>query len=376
MQFEDRVQAVVDFGFTRRQARFLVTVMLHSGVCLQRHYTAFAGIVQGQKTRKFFAKLVRRRYARAFRCKHNRARVYQVHSKALYRAIGQTDSRHRRPLSPARVVHGLMLLDAVLADPQLVWLATDDEKAVHLTTLTRIEPDRLPSAGIGKPPAGMGRAPFEKFPIGIDLSGRAVLVYLATDSELGRFCAFLQRHFEVLRSLPAWTLRIVAPPWPIGLGAPHAKTAQDDLTRTLRPALMDELRDYFKERRKVAEGGYEPRDQEHFDRCEQAFKMPRYQLLYRRWRTGGDGVFDYVSEGLTTALESGAGRIETVVLAHQYRHLSPLVSSTTKAPKGAEKGEETIAAPRPLIDMRLVSRLPLPNQSINRSNSTFEAIAP
>jgi hypothetical protein len=33
---EDRVKAVVDFGFTERQARFLVTVMQHSGVCLLR----------------------------------------------------------------------------------------------------------------------------------------------------------------------------------------------------------------------------------------------------------------------------------------------------------------------------------------------------
>ena len=36
MQFEDRADAVAKLGFTMRQARFLVTVMLHSGVCLQR----------------------------------------------------------------------------------------------------------------------------------------------------------------------------------------------------------------------------------------------------------------------------------------------------------------------------------------------------
>ena len=59
MTAEDRVKAVVEFAFTERQARFLVTVMLHSGICLLRQYTAFAGIVHGQKTRKFFAKLVR-----------------------------------------------------------------------------------------------------------------------------------------------------------------------------------------------------------------------------------------------------------------------------------------------------------------------------
>ena len=53
MQFDQRVRAVAEFGFTERQARFLVTVMLHSGVCLLRQYATFAGIVEGQKTRKF-----------------------------------------------------------------------------------------------------------------------------------------------------------------------------------------------------------------------------------------------------------------------------------------------------------------------------------
>jgi hypothetical protein len=92
MTADDRVKAVVEFGFTERQARFLVTVMLHSGVCLLRQYTAFAGIVHGQKTRKFFAKLVRRKYATAYPCRHNRGRVYHVHHKPLYRAIGQPSS--------------------------------------------------------------------------------------------------------------------------------------------------------------------------------------------------------------------------------------------------------------------------------------------
>jgi len=33
MNFDDRVKTVLQFGYTERQARFLVTVMLHSGVC-------------------------------------------------------------------------------------------------------------------------------------------------------------------------------------------------------------------------------------------------------------------------------------------------------------------------------------------------------
>ena len=94
MQSQESIAAVVNLGFTERQARFLVLVMQYSGVCLLRQYSAFAAIVHGQKTRKFFAKLVRRRFATAYTCRHNRGRVYHVHHKALYRAIGETDSRH------------------------------------------------------------------------------------------------------------------------------------------------------------------------------------------------------------------------------------------------------------------------------------------
>src|SRR6476646_7945748 len=41
----ERTQAVAAFGFTERQARFLVTVMLHRGVFVERQYCACAGIV-------------------------------------------------------------------------------------------------------------------------------------------------------------------------------------------------------------------------------------------------------------------------------------------------------------------------------------------
>ena len=41
---DERVEAVAKFGFTTRQARFLVTVTRQSGVCLPRQYAAFSGI--------------------------------------------------------------------------------------------------------------------------------------------------------------------------------------------------------------------------------------------------------------------------------------------------------------------------------------------
>jgi hypothetical protein len=66
--FEERVRAVANKGFTDRQARFLVTVMLHSGVCMDRQYCAFARIRHGQKTEDFFGGLVKERAATIYRC--------------------------------------------------------------------------------------------------------------------------------------------------------------------------------------------------------------------------------------------------------------------------------------------------------------------
>jgi len=57
----ERAKVLLPFGFSERQARFLATVMLHSGVFVGRQYAAFAGITHGQKVHDFIEKLLIRR---------------------------------------------------------------------------------------------------------------------------------------------------------------------------------------------------------------------------------------------------------------------------------------------------------------------------
>ena len=57
-----RMEAIAAFGFTERQARFLLHVLLHSGVFVGRQYAAFAGITHGQKVHDFLEKLLVRRF--------------------------------------------------------------------------------------------------------------------------------------------------------------------------------------------------------------------------------------------------------------------------------------------------------------------------
>ena len=108
---------LADFGLTQRQREFLVTVMLHSGSFLERQYCAFSGTARGQNSREFIARLVAGGFARAIQPGPvRRGRLYHVHHKPLYEAIGQPDNRNRRLQSIGRMVERVMILDAVLSD--------------------------------------------------------------------------------------------------------------------------------------------------------------------------------------------------------------------------------------------------------------------
>src|SRR5439155_10457893 len=237
---DERGQPDAKEGFTERQARCLTTVMLHAGVCVPRQYARFCGIVHGEKSRKFFAKLVRLGYGSMYDCRHNRAGVYHLNQRALYAAIGEADSRLRKPVTLNHAIQRLMVLDAIVEDPDLVWLGTAEEKTAHLTTLIRIQPADLPHVAVGESDVRTVRYFPDRLPIGIHPAGRGVVVYVVTDPWLDEFRAFLVRHAGLLRALPAWTLRIVVPPHFPDIGQRAKQVVWNQLLTPLRTETLDE----------------------------------------------------------------------------------------------------------------------------------------
>ena len=75
-------------------------------------------------------------------------------------------------------IQRLMVLDAIVEDPDLVWLGTAAEKAAHLTTLIRIEPVDLPHITAGDGDGRTVRYFSDRLPIGIHPAGRGVVVYV------------------------------------------------------------------------------------------------------------------------------------------------------------------------------------------------------
>jgi len=322
--WEERVAAVTKFGFTERQAGFLVTVMLHAGVCLGRHYCTFARIAYGQKMHDFFGVLLDRGYATARPCGHNKARIYHVQFKPLYEAIGERDNRHRKPVTLARAVERLMLLDAVLAERELTWLATEEDKVAHFSFVRPVRRGDLPLLTFGTAPKTTVRYFPDKLPIGITTDRRThVFLYLATRTPPVDFRAFLERHAELLRQLSDWRLRLLVPRHLTEAIKTHETAFREQIAMPLGPATRDELRWYFQQRHAAGVA-----DEERFRRAFRAFGAPRFQALYRAWLERGDIVVDAtVSPALADALARRSGRLECHVLPHAYLHLFPLVAT-------------------------------------------------
>ena len=326
MTWDDRVTAVITVahGLTDRQAGFLVMVMLYSGICMDRQYCAFAGIPHGRKSVDFFRWMVDRRYATVTWCRTQSARLFHVHHKPLYAAIGDRDSRHRKPTTVPRAIERLMVLDGVLSDRDRLWLGTEQEKVSHFTVTHAITRPDLPSLTFRSEDEETIRYFPDKLPIGIDREGAYTFLYVVTREGPIDFRAFLERHGELLRTLKRWTVRLLVPKH-LARVAPHYRAAfREQLATPLRPTNVDDVRWYFQARRHNGRDA----DPERFDHASRAFGAPRFRALYRAWLERGDPVLDAtLSTVVADKLERGLARVEWQVLPHDYAQLLPLVGT-------------------------------------------------
>jgi hypothetical protein len=325
----DRLNAVASLGFTDRQARFLLHVLLHSGVFVERQYCRFSGIVHGQKSTDFIQALVERRFATPITTRTlHRGRMFHLHYKPLSRAIGEPDSRFRKAGALGRMIERVMLLDAVLDEPVCTWLGPAIDKRRHFMRHleSRLEPREYPHLTFGQGPEQSVRYFPDKLPIGIrpELDSH-VFVYLVTAPSPMDFRLFLLRHVPLLRVLFRWTIRLLFPR-PLWKARPaYQRAAREHLGARLEPATVEVLEWLFPERKRLAEPGASPAD-ERFLATSTTFGAPRFRALYRQWLEDPTNTLWMAgSTMLADALERDHGRVECVELSRQYLHLSPLV---------------------------------------------------
>ena len=218
-----------------------------------------------------------------------------------------------------------MVLDAVLASSgQLEWLATEREKVAYFTLTRQIPHAKLPALTFRSAGGETVRHFVDKFPIGLAADGRHhVFLYLANRPMPMEFRLFLDRHADLLRTLPEWTVRLLIPRHLQSARVRYEQAFREQLATPLRRPVIEELTWFFHGRRA---GGR--RSDPRFEQARHAFASPRFRALYRRWLECGDVVLDAtISPTVAEALARRTGRLECHVLPHAYLDLCSLVGA-------------------------------------------------
>lgn len=345
-----RVNALRHLGFTERQREFLVTVMVHSGCFLERQYCAFTRTVRGQNSREFVARLVARGFVRVIEPGPvRRGRLYHIHHKPLYEAIGQADNRNRRLRFVGRMVERVMILDAILADRRCWWLspAADKWKFCCLLRDNYLRPEDYPHIAFGSGRQRTIRCFPDKLPMGVekDSTSHLVLVYLVNRRLPVDFRQFLIRHVSLLRFVRTWTLRLLVPRRFRKAVALYKAAIREELWTPMNPSVSKMLETYFPERQ--ARGGHLGDPDERYIREEfRKQGMLKIQALYRAWRRQGDGVlWQAHSTTLRDDHSHGCSAIEVELLNRQYLQLTGTMDRDVWAKRGAKRKSRQLGPP-------------------------------
>ena len=168
-----REKALESFGWTGREAEWIALVCLHSGVFTRDQISDWLG-VHRHTARRFVQDILDRRLGAEDALEGRR--VCRIAARAVYRALGAENIRHRRIASSVVLMRRLLSLDYVIGHAGQAWLPTEPEKVAAFEALgldRRVLPVRAYRGA-----AGDTRRYFPlKLPVALD-AGRAVFVYV------------------------------------------------------------------------------------------------------------------------------------------------------------------------------------------------------
>ena len=142
-----RERKLKPLGWTGQEAEWIALVCLHSGVFTRAQFCHYFGVWRSGAQR-FVQTLLDRRAAVASTWPrlNGGAKTYRISNKAIYRALGVEDIRHRREASKPVVMRRLLSLDFVLEHPGMNWLPAEPEKVEFFEKLSlprRLIPRRI-----------------------------------------------------------------------------------------------------------------------------------------------------------------------------------------------------------------------------------------
>ena len=131
-----RERALASLGWTGREAEWIALVCLHSGVFTRAQFCHYFEAHRSAARRIVRTLLERREAVESDHVTFNGGgRTCRISGKAIYRALGVENIRHRRKANRSVVMRRLLSLDFVLKHPGLNWLPTEGEKVEFIEGL-------------------------------------------------------------------------------------------------------------------------------------------------------------------------------------------------------------------------------------------------
>ena len=148
-----REQALVELGWTGQEAEWMALVCLHSGVFTRAQFCYYFN-TQRMTALRFVKALVDRRMGveNDYLTFNGGGKTCRISSKAIYRALGVENIRHRRKANRSVVMRRLLSLDFVLEHPGMNWLPTEGEKVTFFEEIglpSRLIPRRIYYGAVG-----------------------------------------------------------------------------------------------------------------------------------------------------------------------------------------------------------------------------------
>jgi hypothetical protein len=285
------LEALLAFGYSEDEARFLYLVATHSGYFVARQFLAFTGAHWGKRTTTFWTKLQSLRHARVERFPRSGV-IYHVFSRRLYRRLERENIRNRRTHEIDFILRRLAILDFVLAHSDRKYLETEPEKVRFFCGTLGFERHHLPSRiYLGGPQAKPTLRYFvDKFPMVLDreASPSPVVTFSyvhAGTSTLLDFTHHLDAYLPLFRQLSEFGLVYASR---TDACFAQAREVFGSVVKVpLEEPIDDQLLRYFRVRRAWDEkqyGAVTDADLLFRNTARTRFSAARFEALYRGWK--------------------------------------------------------------------------------------------
>jgi hypothetical protein len=293
---QDHLDRLRDFGYNEHEARFLYLAATHSGYFTRHQFLSFTHQTKGCLVHRFTTKLLTQHHAKATQYGH-KTYVFKLTSRKVYDLIGKQDLRDHRSHTADFIGTRLLVLDFVLAHPDLQYLESHEEKLKFFNDQLGVPGSLLPGQTDSTEGIDLSLSRFfkDRFPVFVSpekggTQGPALPTFVYCDPAhhgISWFVGYLDRHQVFLRRLPGFNLVYATPsPWKLD----RASQVFTAIFRNANRLDPENLTRYFQVRRlweTRQHGSLTRADRDHLRAGDKQYNSEPFESAYQRWFAAG-----------------------------------------------------------------------------------------